>query len=169
MAGCPHGNSGRGPALLLALLLVSAACTGDDSGSGPGEDETSDADCAALIPDHVFATLGWTPTSKLAEATVRGCHREAEQGYVEVRERTGDYGKLCGTLNRSGEVGPGLPPDWLTGVIACAVEPDRDVGQTKVLVKRNGDRITQVTIAVLASTAQAKVRAAVRELVDSGQ
>jgi hypothetical protein len=152
--------------VVAALLLALTACSGEeDPGAGPDPDVTTDAECAERIPDTVFTTLGWTATGKPAEATVRGCHREAEQGYVEVRNRTGDYGKLCSTLNRSGEVGPGLPPDWLTGVIACAVEPDRDVGQTKVLVKGNGDQITQVTIAVLTSTAQAKVRAAVRELV----
>ena len=149
----------------VALLLALAACTGDDD-AGPAEPtRTTDADCVERIPDHVFTTLGWTATGKPAEATVRGCHREAEQGYVEVRERTGDYGKLCSTLNRSGGVSPGLPPDWLTGVTACAVEPARDVGQTRVLVKGNGDRVTQVTIAVLTSTTRAKVRAGVRELV----
>ncbi len=146
------------------LLLALTACDGEEH-PVPDPDVTTDAECSERIPDTVFTTLGWTATGTPAEATVRGCHREADQGYVEVRERTGDYGKLCSTLNRSGGVGPGLPPDWLTGVIACAVEPDRDVGQTKVLVKGNGDQITQVTVAVLTSTAQAKVRAAVRELV----
>ena len=62
----------------------------------------------------MFTILGWTVTSTPAEATVRGCHREAEQGYVEVRERTG-YDKLCATLDRRGGVGPGAPVDWLGG------------------------------------------------------
>jgi predicted small lipoprotein YifL len=152
--------------VVAALFLALTACSGEEGpGAGPDKDVTTDAECAERIPDTVFTTLGWTATGTPAESTVRGCHREAEQGYVEVRERAGDYGKLCSTLNRSGGVGPGLPPDWLTGVIACAVEPDRDVGQTKVLVKGDGDKITQVTIAVLTATAQAKVRAAVRDLV----
>jgi hypothetical protein len=118
-----------------------------------------------MIPDGVFTTLGWTATTEAAEVTVRGCHREATQGYVEVRARTG-YDHLCATLDRTGGVGPGTPVDWLgEGVTACAVEPQADVGQTKVVVKRDGDAVTQVTIAVLASTPQAKVRAAVAELV----
>jgi hypothetical protein len=152
-------------ALLLALGPMLAACTGDDSGAEPGQDKTSDADCADRIPDHVFTVLAWTVTSKPAEATVRGCHREAEEGYVEVRERTG-YDKLCATLDRTGGVGPGTPVDWLDGTVtACAVEPAQDVGQTKVVVKGSGDQATQITIAVLTSTPQAKVREAVAELV----
>lgn len=148
----------------LALLLVLTACSGDDSRDQAGSDTTTAADCASRIPDSVFETLRWSPP-KAAEATVRGCHREAEQGYVEVRERTG-YDRLCKTLDRSGGVAPGVPADWLgTDVVACAVEPVGDVGQTKVVVQREGDEVTQVTIAVLTSTSQAQVRAAVAELV----
>jgi hypothetical protein len=149
----------------VALLLALTACTGDDSDDQPSSGKTTDADCAQRIPDHVFTILAWTATSKPAEATVRGCHREAEQGYVEVRERTG-YDRLCKTLDRSGGVAPGTPADWLgAGVVACAVEPVGDVGQTRVVVQREGDEVTQVTIAVLTSTSQAQVRAAVAELV----
>ena len=159
------GNRVGALALLVALIPITAACSGDDSGSGPGRDEASDADCADVIPDHVFATLGWKPTGKPAEATVRGCHREAEQGYVEVRARTG-YDQLCRTLDRSGGVGPGVPADWLgDDVVACAVEPVGDVGQTKVVVQREGDEVTQVTVAAVASTSREQVRAAVAELL----
>jgi hypothetical protein len=149
----------------VALLLALTACSGDDSGPGPGQDKTSDADCAERIPDDVFTILGWTATSKPAEATVRGCHREAEQGYVEVRDRTG-YDQLCATLDRRGGVAPGTPVDWLSGTVtACAVEPAHDVGQTKVVVKQGNDQAVQITIAALTSTPQAQVREAVAELV----
>jgi hypothetical protein len=150
----------------LVLLLSLAACINDDGHEeAPEPTPTSDADCARLIPDHVFETLGWTGAVKPAEATVRGCHRESEQGYVEVRERTG-YDRLCRTLDRSGGVAPGTPADWLGAeVVACAVEPVGDVGQTKVVVQGEGDDVTQVTIAVLTSTPQAQVREAVAELV----
>ena len=153
----------------LALLLALTACSGEeDPGAQPDSNVTTDADCAERIPDTVFTTLGWAATSKPAEATVRGCHREAEQGYVEVRERTG-YDKLCKTLDRSGDVAPGVPADWLGAeVVACAVEPVGDVGQTRVVVQGEGDEVTQVTIAVLTSTSQAQVRAAVAELVGTG-
>jgi hypothetical protein len=148
----------------LAALVALTGCN-DDDGADAGQQPTTDAECARVIPDGVFTTLGWTPTEEGAEATVRGCHREAEQGYVEVRDRTG-YDQLCATLDRTGGVGPGTPVDWLgEGVTACAVEPQADVGQTKVVVKGDGNAVTQVTIAVLASTPQAKVRAAVAELV----
>ncbi len=154
-------------ALVLALLLPAAACVGgEDPGLMPETDATTDADCAVRIPDQVFTTLGWTPTAKGATETVRGCHREAEQGYVEVRDRTASYDKLCATLDRTGTVGPGEPVDWLgEGVTACAVEPTTDVGQTKVVVQRSGGEVTQVTIAVLTSTPRALVRAAAGELV----
>jgi len=151
----------------LALLLALTACTGDGS-QQPSADRTTDADCGQAIPDHVFATLGWTPTGKPAEATVRGCHREAEQGYVEVRRR-GDYDKVCQTLDRSGGVAPGVPADWLgADVVACAVEPVGDVGQTKVVVQQEGDDVLQITVAVLTSTSRDQVRAAVAELVAAG-
>lgn len=152
-------------ALLAALAVSAGACTDDPGATAPEADRTTDAECATVIPDHVFTTLGWTATGKPAEITVRGCHREAEQGYVEVRARTG-YDQLCRTLDRSGGVGPGVPADWLgDDVVACAVEPVGDVGQTKVVVQREGDEVTQVTVAVLTSTPQAQVRAAVAELV----
>ncbi|MDX6373514.1 MAG: hypothetical protein QOD98_2502 [Nocardioidaceae bacterium] len=148
----------------LVLLLALTGCSGDDSTDQPGSGKTKDADCAVRIPDAVFDTLRWSPP-KAAEATVRGCHRETEQGYVEVRDRTG-YDKLCKTLDRSGGVRPGVPVDWLgDDVVACAVEPAGDVGQTKVVVQGEGDAVTQVTIAVLTSTSQELVRAAVEKLV----
>jgi hypothetical protein len=151
----------------LALLLALTACSGDDDDDEPGSGQTTDADCAARIPDAVFDTLRWSPP-KPAEATVRGCHRETEQGYVEVRDRTG-YDKLCKTLDRTGGVGPGVPADWLgTDVVACAIEPVGLVGQTRVVVQREGDEVTQVTVAVLTDTAQERVRAAVAELVGTG-
>jgi hypothetical protein len=149
--------------LLAALVLLAAGCS-DDPGGAPTPHATTDADCAAQIPDHVFGTLGWTPTAAGATATVRGCHREAEQGYVEVRRRSG-YDRLCATLDRTGTVGPGLPVDWLgDGVTACAVEPEADVGQTKVVVRGEEGEATQITIAVLTSTPTEQVRAAVAEL-----
>jgi hypothetical protein len=153
----------RGAAVLL-LLLGLTACSGDDGEDEPGSGKTTDADCAVRIPDSVFDTLRWSPP-KAAEATVSGCHRESEQGYVEVRDRTGDYDKLCRTLNRSGGVSPGKPADWLTGVTACAVEPQEGVGQTKVLVKRSSSRVTQVTVTAVSSTDQASVRTAIADLV----
>jgi len=155
--------------LVVAALLLPTGCSDDgDDGDGadvPQAEPTTDADCAARIPDQVFTTLGWTPTAEGATATMRGCHREAEQGYVEVRDRS-DYDRLCATLDRTGTVGPGQPVDWLgADVTACAVEPTADVGQTKVVVRGSGDEVTQVTIAVLTGTPQAQVRAAVAELV----
>ena len=154
----------RRAALALLVALTLAACNDDDTEDAPGSDRTTDADCAARIPDSVFDGLRWS-TPRPAEATVRGCHRETEQGYVEVRDRTGDYDQLCQTLDRSGGVGPGKPADWLTGVTACAVEPKGDVGQTKVLVKRSGDQVTQVTVVAVSGTDRSDVRAAVADLV----
>ena len=150
--------------LLPALVLLPTACSGNDGDDEPGSGKTTDADCAIRIPVSVFDTLRWSPP-KAAEATVSGCHRETEQGYVEVRDRTG-YAQLCATLNRSGGVAPGQPVDWLgRGVTACAVEPAHGVGTTKVVVKGAGGVATEVTITAVTSTDQALVRAAVQELV----
>ena len=153
--------------LLLSLSLLPTACTGDDDqGVEPSTvHHTTNTECAERIPVSVFATLGWSVSDRPAEATVRGCHREATQGYVEVRDRTG-YDRLCKTLDRSGGKGPGLPADWLgDDVVACAVEPVGDVGQTKVVVQREGDEVTQITVAALTRTSQRLVRAAIKALV----
>jgi len=161
-----HALDMRTRAASLVLLLALAACTSggsEDPGLAPDPRTTTDAQCAVRLPDSVFDTLGWA-APKPAEATVRGCHRETEQGYVEVRDRSGDYAKLCRTLDRSGGVGPGVPADWLTGFTGCAVEPTGDVGQTKVLVKRD-HVVTLVTVVALSSTPQTQVRAAVQELL----
>jgi hypothetical protein len=147
----------------ILLFLALTACSGEDGDDEPGSGKTTDADCAERIPDTVFDTLRWSPP-KAAEATVRGCHRESEQGYVEVRDRTGDYDQLCQTLDRSGGVSPGKPADWLTGVTACFVEPKGDVGQTKVLVRRSGDEVTQVTVVAVSSTDRADIRDVVADL-----
>ena len=155
---------------LLAVLaaLSTAGCSDDDDSATPPQptvSPTTDADCAERLPDSVFATLGWTPTAKGAEATQRGCHRDAEQGYVEVRDR-GGYDELCASLDRTGGVAPGVPVDWLgDDVTACAVEPAAGVGTTKVVVQRAGGRATQITVAVLTDTPQAQVREAVAELL----
>ena len=151
-------------ALLVALTLTSAACNGDDDETehAPGSDRTTDADCAARIPDSVFDGLRWSPAEP-AEATVRGCHRETEQGYVEVDDDTG-YDRLCATLDRRGGKKPGRPVDWLEGRTACAVEPEGGVGTTKVVVEGRGDLATVVTVVALTPTDQALVREAVATL-----
>ena len=92
---------------------------------------TTDADCVTSIPDEVFTTLGWTPTADGATSTVRGCRRQASQGYVEVRRRAASYDQVCATLDRTGGVSPGVPAPWLgADVTACAVEPDATAGST---------------------------------------
>ncbi len=156
---------GTRTAALLLMAVLAAGCSDDDAGVTPNADATTDADCAEMIPEHVFTTLGWAATPEGATITVRGCHREAAQGYVELRQRRG-YQRLCRTLDHTGGLSPGTPVDWLgEGATACAVEPAGDVGQTKVLVKGTGDEATLVTIAVLTSTPRERVRAAVAELV----
>jgi hypothetical protein len=148
---------------VVALLLALTGCHGGDGGDdAPGSGKTTDADCAVRIPDAVFDTLRWSPP-KPAEATVRGCHRETEQGYVEVDDDKG-YDRLCATLDRSGGKRPGQAADWLTGRTACAVEPATGVGTTKVVVQGQGDLATVITVVALTDTDRQVVRAAVAEL-----
>src|SRR4051794_1353398 len=160
------GTRAAASALLVAVLLPAPTpCTQDDGAAPATLTRTTDADCAARLPDAVFTTLGWTPTDDPAEITVRGCHRETEQGYVEVRDRTG-YDQLCATLDRTGSVAPGQPADWLDGRTACAVEPAAGVGTTRVVVDERGDAAVQITVTALTETDQALVRAAVDQLAD---
>ena len=129
-----HGNSGGRRA--VALLLAGAhrvlrrrrrrrTRLGQDHGRRLRR---------AGSPTSVFDDARAGRRRKAAEATVRGCHREAEQGYVEVRDRTGDYDKLCATLDRTGGVGAGVAGGLARhrrhGVRGRARR--RDVGQTKV-------------------------------------
>jgi hypothetical protein len=115
------------------------------------------------LPDGVFTTLGWTVPAEPAEVTVRGCHRETEQGYVEVRPRPA-YDGLCDTLDRTGTPAPGQPVEWLGDRTACAVEPADGVGQTKVAVKQ-GDRALVITVVAVTATDQSKVRQAVEQVL----
>jgi hypothetical protein len=152
---------------VLLLLLVATGCSADDAPGPPAAEATSDADCAPLLPDGVFTTLGWDPTAEGATATVRGCHREAEQGYVEVRRRRAEqYDDLCATLDRVGTPAPGVSAPWLgPELTACAVEPGADVGTTKVVLRADGV-VWQLTVVALAPTTQERVRAALVELVE---
>ncbi|MXG89493.1 hypothetical protein [Nocardioides flavescens] len=162
--------------LVVALSVLAAAgvvgCSSDDdSRPTPGTPSvTTAAECLSRVPDDVLTTLGWTPVGDGAEATQRGCRREAEEGYVEVRDRPGGYDRLCATLDRTGGVAAGVPADWLgellgRTVTACAVEPDAEVGATKVALERDGGAVTEVTVAVLSPTPRAQVREAVAALI----
>lgn len=145
-------------AALAGLAL--AGCSGDDP-AAPTAQPTSDADCAATVPASVLTDLGWTPHGA-PEATVRGCHREAEQGYVEVRDRPdASYARLCRHVDPTTAKAPAVAVDWLgADVTACALEPAAGVGTTRVLV-REDHGVREITVAVLTATPRAKVRAAV--------
>lgn len=155
------GGRGAAVGVIAALLLGVGGCS-DDDGPRPPE-RLTDSRCAAALPDGVFSTLGWTAPAQPAEATVRGCHRETEQGYVEVRPRPA-YDALCETLDRTGTPAPGQPVAWLDDRTACAVEPAGGLGQTKVAVKQ-GSRALLITVVALTATDQAKVRAAVEQVL----
>jgi hypothetical protein len=147
---------------LLPALLLLAACSG--SPDAPSAERTTDASCDAVIPASVITDLGWTPRGA-ATSTVRGCHREGEQGYVEVRSRpSASYAALCRTLDNTGGTAPGVPVDWLGRRTACAVEPTSGVGSTKVVVKA-GKGVTEVTVTAVTATDPALVRAAVKAVL----
>lgn len=160
----------RSTVIALAAAVSVAGLAGLAGCSGEGADvhqagTSSAADCAARLGDAPFRRLGWTMPAEPAESTVRGCHRESEQGYVEVRDLPG-YARVCRTLDRSGGVSPGVAAPWVgAGVTACAVEPATDVGTTKVAVRRGDGSATLVTVAVLTATPRADVRAAVRAVL----
>jgi len=149
----------------VITLLALAGCSDDDGAQSPQAGPTTDADCVRLLPDEVFTTLGWAPTAEGATATVRGCHRESDQGYVEVRRRDVDqYDQQCATLDRTGTPAPGQPAPWLDAdLTACAVEPGADVGTTRVLL-RTEDEAWLLTVVALSPTAPEQVRAALVEL-----
>jgi hypothetical protein len=148
----------------VALLLALTACTSEEPDEQQSE-PISDHECMDALPDDVFTTLGWTPTDDPAEATIRGCHREANEGYVEVRNRT-DYEGVCATVDHTQPREPAPAVDWLDDEVACGLEPDEDVGLTRVVVRR-GDDALQITVAVLTPTDRALVREAVQQVLDA--
>jgi hypothetical protein len=161
-------QAGRMGIRIVALALVAilaSGCTDDEAPEGSSTGAVTDADCARIIPESVITGLGWTPHAS-PESTIRGCHREGEQGYVEVREQPhASYAKQCKTLDNTGGLAPGTPVDWLgADVTACAVEPSAGTGSTKVVVKREKGT-TLVTVAALVPTDQALVREAVESLL----
>ena len=158
------------PLVVVAALLL-ASCS-DDAPEEPTAQQTTDAECSAMIPDAVFTTLGWTPTVDGGAITVRGCRRQAPQGYIEVRRRSASFETVCATLDRTGTPGPGVPAPWLgDGVKACAVEPDpvkgQHTGQTKVVVSEGKRQILQIFVAALSDTPPANVRTAVTQLLEA--
>ena len=161
----------RGVLAVLALAgSALAGCDDDDGGGDPVAERTTDADCAGSSRDEVFTTLGWTPTAEGATSTVRGCHREAEQGYVEVpRARrtaaTAQRSATTGDPRPHRGAGPGRRRPWLERRHGLRGRAGRDVGQTKVVVlSATATRSSQVAVAVLTSTPREQVREAVRQL-----
>jgi hypothetical protein len=157
--------------LAVAALLLVSGCSDTPADTPATPTQTTDAECSAMIPDQVFGTLGWVPTADGGAITVRGCRRQAPQGYIEVRRRSASFDTVCATLDRTGTPGPGLPAPWLgAGVTACAVEPgavgSQHTGQTKVVVSEGKKQILQIFVAALTDTPQADVRKAVRQLLD---
>ena len=166
---------------VAALLMggVLTGCSGEDEPAPASPtaavDPASDAGCAQLIPDEAITALGWAAEGG-AVYTVKGCRREAQQGYLEVRRRTGKvttpekaekvYDDLCRVLDRTGSPTPGVDAPWLgDDVMACAVEPTKKTGLSKVVVLVKKRLVFQYGIAVLAATPQPQVRAAFRKLL----
>ena len=167
-------------ALLAVALLLASGCSDDSTddpaapSDAPAAQQTTDAQCSATIPDEAFTTLGWVPTADGATATVRGCRRQAPQGYVEVRRRSASVETVCATLDRTGTPGPGVAAPWLgADSVACAVEPEggggEHVGQTKVVVSEGKKQILQIFVAALTDTPQGKVRKAIKQLLEANQ
>jgi hypothetical protein len=164
------------------LLVPVAACSDDgadgpsDVSVGPGQDATTAADCEAMVPAEAIDALGWTGDEGAA-SDVMGCQRRAAQGYLQVRRTSvsGDvqqeFDDRCAALDLvdeddpDGEAGPGQVVTWLDDRTACAIEPDEDVGLTKVLLM-DDDGLTQVWVIALETTAQERVRDAVSLLAE---
>lgn len=171
----------RVTAVATVLLVALAACSDDeprDVSVGPGQDATSTADCEAWVPSAALDALGWTEDEG-AVSDVLGCQRRTAQGYLQVRRTSvssdvqHEFDDRCAGLdlvdedNPDGEAGPGQVVTWLGDETACAVEPDEDIGLTKVLLM-DDDGVTQIWVVALETTDQERVRAAVSLLAGQG-
>ncbi len=175
------------PRSLAALLAVSlpvslglGACSGEDEPEDaevPTSQETTGADCARIIPEEAVAVLGW-PGDTGATYSSQGCERRTSQGYVKVRALTAagaepdeaetqqEFDERCAVLDTfpdpsssTEEPSTGMLVTWLgEGVTACAVEPDGDIGLSKVLLVTGSGGLAELWVAALETTDQELVR-----------
>ena len=183
---------GTAAPVLLAVTLVAglgSACE-DEAPAGtapaPTASETTAADCDRIVPATAITVLGWSGDGA-ATYSLRGCERRAAQGYVQVRELAvpggGDdetavqeeFDSRCAELDTSPDPGStteepatGMVVTWLgDDVTACAVEPDADLGLSKVLLRTPSGGLAELWVAALETTDQALVREAMAELAEA--
>jgi hypothetical protein len=168
---------GLGVVLLLGALTMQACGDDEAAETSPGPpQQTSLGDCADLLPDSVFAALGWDPAG---DATLDGdtCTRAATQGDAEVQRRAvaavgGDdlpaaaastFEEHCADLY--GESGTAV--DWLgADTSACALlAPDR--GMSVLVVVTDDDAVVEVRVDADESTPEAQVQAGLVELAQA--
>ncbi|TNM40488.1 hypothetical protein FHP29_10600 [Nocardioides albidus] len=163
----------------LVLVGVLSACSDPAATVDDGPDDASSTGamtretCAALVPDAVFADLGWVPTGSATPDELT-CTREATEGQVSVQRRalayTGPDDRAAAARTaweqRCDEVGAmvdraaGIAPE---AAASCALVADR--GPDSVLVLRTGDDdVLEIRVAPRADTPVERIEAGLRAL-----
>jgi len=171
-----------GPASLLATAVLTGALLGGcgdsdaDDVATPSGEETTAADCAALIPDDVVSALGWTADSAPTRDSAT-CTLGADQGTLSVARRPvpgvdGDdlpeagqdeYAERCAVL-RDGQGGQEV--DWLgSEATTCAAVTDDGSGVNVLLALTDAGLLVETRVTVDEPTASAEqVQGALSEL-----
>lgn len=184
-------------AVLAATLLQAcgddassrAAPSPDDPSSVLEEtpSATPDPSCEPAVPAEAVTVLGWSPDGG-AVSTAQGCERRSAEGYLKVRDISvvgegadgeeaaqEEFDVRCASFDSNPdpedtaeEPTAATPVDWLgDDTTACAVEPTGDIGLTKVLLLTPAGELTELWVAALVPTDQARVREAVTVLAEA--
>lgn len=166
-------------ALLATLLHGCGDADADDVSSPPAAEETTLADCAALIPDDVLEGLGWTAsaTPTLDSAT---CSLGADQGTLSVARRPvpgtssddlpeagqEEFDERCADLS-DGQAGHEV--DWLgSDAAGCAVVTGDGSGINVLLAVSDAGLLVESRVTTDQPTASAaQVQAALAELAQT--
>lgn len=141
------------------------------------------ARCLEVIPDSVFATLGWPSESTAVEHAGR-CQRTSEDGTATVgavpvvapgdessaaAER--EYDERCARLTRRRGPAPYLDPAWLpAGTTACArLLPRSSRGVAEMFLLTDDDEVVQIRLATPRGVGDAAVRLGLTELAAAAE
>lgn len=166
-----------GLAALLSALLLQGCAEDAKSTATPGPAQsTSLADCADVLPDHAFTSLGWQPSGEPALDSGT-CTRSATQGDVAVQRWPvaavgGDdlpkaaekaFADRCKDLY--GQAATRV--DWLGSDMPGCVALGGRRGQSTILALTTHDTLVEARVSADEPTQPDRVRAGLVELAQA--
>lgn len=162
------------PALVLAAAVLLTGC-GDEGAEDPAAAPSSSAaqspttaapstgDCPEVIPDDVFAILGWQPGGGAVEGR-GGCTWDGPEGSITVFESANDYLRACELL---ADAAPDATfQDQVAGLTdgsACGYDRGTTIGQSELALEVDSGSVS-IAIAALVDTPTGAVQDALLAL-----